>query len=314
MLNKNLKCVISVISFLFAANAGAQVTTKNNGVIAFDSNANGVPMISEIRILGTAVMKYDNVGAGFQMTARSSAGNAYNPTQAGDCRQHPSQVLSFSSNWSPSGLQLNAQNGVMFNVAPRDYAESTSCASVGGVVLPFQFEFGATLGDAVSLPKELMVLDLYYTRQQGAEIVQKGQSEAPVIFPMLNVMPYAYSSVDGSTIVPFNVVVNGAPTNDVRKWPIGPNQYTQGKLIMMCTLSQTNCIGLYSNKETINIFSRRAGAKYPLSMLALTIDSGGEIADFDRHHARKLLVVGTPSTIATVISQASSAISDWGDL
>jgi hypothetical protein len=53
----------------------------NNGIISFTADTNGYPMITTLSILGTQVMPFDNAGAGFQMAARSSAGNAYNPTQ-----------------------------------------------------------------------------------------------------------------------------------------------------------------------------------------------------------------------------------------
>ncbi len=164
------------------------------------------------------------------------------------------------------------------------------------------------------MPKEGMLLDLSYTRNQGGEILDKSQSEAPTIFPLADVFPFAFSSTDGVTITPFNVNVGGNLTNDIRQWPLTTNHYGTGKVVMACTSSQSNCIALYSRKTTTLIFSHRTGVNYNLSMLTLTIDSQGVISDYLTHRARKIMAVGTPNTIKWVISQANSNIQDWGDL
>ena len=266
-------------------------------------------MISNLYILGTRVMPFDNAGAGFQMTGRSAQGNAYNPTQAGDCAQYASQTIFVDASWSGSNLGIPSSNGLLFSVAPRNYNEPVTCLGQGPI-LPFNFEFGATLGDGITLPKEIMVVDMYYTRWSGSEIIQKDISEAPTIFPFLHIFPLAYWSSDGSSIQPF--LVNGS--NDMRSWSNNVNHYRVGKIVMACTTTLSNCISLYSNKPTNLIMSKRPGASHQLSLLTLTVDTSGVIDDYNEHHIRTLLAVGTPSTITAAISQAQSVISDWGNL
>lgn len=77
-MSNNLVAALAAVLILVATPAAAQTYTKNNGVISYDANMYGVPMISRLRILGTQVMPYDNAGAGFQMTGRSAAGNPRN--------------------------------------------------------------------------------------------------------------------------------------------------------------------------------------------------------------------------------------------
>jgi hypothetical protein len=302
-------CMLLAVSTM----SEAQVYRKSNGIISYDANAYGIPMISNLSILGTRVMPYDNAGAGFQMTGRSAAGNAYNPTQAGDCTQKPSQVISIVDNWAGSGTNINPSNSLLFSVAPRNYNEPVTCQGTGAV-LPFSFEFGATLGDGATLPKEGMLLDMYYTRWSGAEVLDKAQSEAPSIFPHLETLPHAYWSADGVTIQPFRVQVGSSYTNDMRYWPTGTNFYATGKLVMACTATRSNCLALYSDKTTTLLMSRRRGAAYNLSLLTLTVDTSGVIDDYQTHHARKLLAVGTPDTVTAVIRHAKQTITNWGDL
>lgn len=209
----------------YASRIAAQVITKDNGVISFTANERGVPMISTLSVLGTQVMPYDNAGAGFQMTGRSSLDDAYNPTQAGDCLQNSSPVVAFNSNWGGNGIGLPAANGVYFTVQPRNYNEpSTGCAGIGPV-LPYQFEFGATLGDGAALAREGMLLEMTITRFSGSQEVVKPNSEFPVIYLKTQVLPLAYWSVDGATWQP--LAFNG--TNDTRQWAQGPNVGQVGK-------------------------------------------------------------------------------------
>jgi hypothetical protein len=301
----------AVFALSVAATTAAFGTTysKNNGIISYTANASSVPMISTLSVLGTLLLPYDNVGAGFQMTGRSAAGNAYNPTQAGDCTQTPSQVLAIDPNWGGNPIGLPAANGLLFTVTPRNYNEPSSCLGVGAL-LPYTFEFGATLGDAVHLPKEGMLLEMALTRQSGSQAIDKDISEFPVMFLLTQVLPYAYWSTDGATFQALNV--NG--TNDMRSWPYGVNHIQNGKSVMICTPSQTACVALYSNKTTFLGLSHRQGASNELSDMYMTADMTGSVSDFQRHIARKVLAVGTPSTVSAVISQAKSVISNWGDL
>lgn len=154
-------------TFSLTSPAALAVTySKNNGVISYTANANNVPMISTLSVLGTLLMPYDNVGAGYQMTGRSSS-TFYNPTQAGDCLQNASQTLAIDPNWPGNGIGIPSSNGFEFTVTPRNYQTGPTCT--GGPLLPFTFEFAATLGDLTHIPKEAMLLEMAMTRLSGAD-------------------------------------------------------------------------------------------------------------------------------------------------
>lgn len=302
----------ALLAALATAPASAQTYTKNNGIISYDANMYGIPMISRLRILGTQVMPYDNAGAGFQMTGRSAAGNAYNPTQAGDCTQTPSTVIGIVNNWAGAGVGVPASNSLLLSVAPRNYNEPTWTCAGPGPVLPYEFQFGASLGDGVTIPREAMVLDMTYTRWTGSEPLDKAQSEAPALFPHLSIFPFAYWSADGTSFQRLDVNVNGVATNDMRRWPSGTNHYKTGRITMACTSTNSNCIALYSHRPTIMVMSRRIGAQGSLSYMALLADASGTVSDFNPYHVRRLMAVGTPSTVLAAIQQSSSAINYWG--
>jgi hypothetical protein len=171
----------------YLPHSSATTYAKSNGIISFNANTYNVPMISDLSILGTVVMPYDNVGAGFQMTGRSVANNNYNPTQAGDCAQTPSPLISAVDNWPGNNIGLPATNGLLLTVAPRNYNEPSTCLGVGPV-LPYQFDFGITLGDALHLPKEGALVEMSMTRQAGGEVIEKAISDFPSIFPFAQVL------------------------------------------------------------------------------------------------------------------------------
>lgn len=311
-MNGRPSVVCALMAVLMSTAASAQTYTKNNGVISFDANMYGVPMISRLRILGTEVMPYDNAGAGFQMTGRSSAGNLYNPTQAGDCAQNPSTIIGVVNNWTGADVGVPASHSLLFSVAPRNYNEPVWTCAGPGPVLPYEFEFGVSLGDGVTIPREAMVLDMTYTRWAGSEPLDKAQSEAPALFPHLNVFPLAYWSADGTSFQRLDVNVNGVLTNDMRRWPTGTNHYRTGRITMACTTTISNCIALYSHRSTFMVMSKRTGAKGSLSYMALLADTSGAVSDVSPYHVRRLLAVGTPSTVLAAIQISSSAINHWG--
>lgn len=294
--------------------AEAQTYTKTNGIISFDANMYNYPMISRLRIMQTEVMPYDNPGAGFQMTGRSSAGNIYNPTQAGDCTGNPSDVIAISNNWNEPSLPITNTNSMLFSVVPRNYNEPVWDCAGPGHILPYEFNFGISLGDGVTIPREIAVLDMKYTRWDGSEPIDKAQSEAPALFPHLKIYPFAYWSEDGYTFQRYDVAVNGKMTNDIRQWPTGNNHYRTGKTVMACTLHETNCIALHSNRPTIIAMAKRSGARGMLSYMTLTADVSGSITDFDTHHVRRIMATGTPSTIISSILQSEAHISQWGNM
>jgi len=309
------KCLLATCVYVVtiaSVPVAAQTYTKNNGIISYDANMYDIPMISRLRILGTQVMPYDNAGAGLQMTGRSAAGNAYNPTQAGDCTQSPSIVIGIFNNWTGAGIGVPASNSLLFSVVPRNYNEPGWTCSGPGFVLPYEFQFGVTLGDGMVIPRQAMVLDMTYTRWDDSEPLDKAQSEAPALFPHLNIFPFAYWSANGASFQQLNVNVNGVLTNDMRRWPPGINYFRTGHIVMACTAINSNCIALYSHRPTYLVMSRRNGAQGSLSYMTLVADTSGMISDFNPYHVRRLLLVGTPSTILAAIQISSSAINYWG--
>jgi len=311
-MKKHFLVACAFVLTLIPALVSAQTYTKNNGIISYDANMYDIPMVSRLRILGTQVMPYDNAGAGLQMTGRSAAGNAYNPTQAGDCTQSPPIVIGIFNNWTGAGIGVPASNSLLFSVAPRNYNEPEWTCSGPGPVLPYEFQFGATLGDGVVIPRQVMVLDMTYTRWDGSEPLDKAQSEAPALFPHLNIFPFAYWSVNGTSFQSLNVNVNGALTNDMRRWPTGINYSRTGHIAMACTATNSNCIALYSHRPTYLVMSRRNGAQGTLSYMTLVADTSGTISDFNPYHVRRLMLAGTPSTVLAAIQISNSAIDYWG--
>jgi len=311
-MKQHLLATCAFMAALVSIPASAQTYTKNNGIISYDANRYGIPMISRLRILGTQVMPYDNVGAGLQMTGRSTAGNVYNPTQAGDCAQNPSIVIGILNNWTGAGVGVPASNSLLFSVAPRNYNEPEWTCSGSGAVLPYEFQFGATLGDGVVIPRQAMVLDMTYTRWDDSEPLDKAQSEAPAIFPHLNIFPFAYWSANGTSFQHLNINVNGVLTNDMRRWPTGINYSRTGQIAMACTATNSNCIALYSHRPTYLVMGRRNGAQGSLSYMSLVADTSGTISDFNPYHIRRLMLAGTPSTVLAAIQISISSISHWG--
>src|SRR5207244_673127 len=175
----------------------ATTYTKNNGVIKIDLNQFGYPMITSMYILDSLVVPHDNAGADFQMTGRSRYGNAYNPTQGGDCNGNPSRLTGILPNWS-AVTGIPPANGILLGIDPRNYNEPDRCLGRGDL-LPYNFNFGVTLGNGSILPREMMVLDLSIQPEAGSQELLKALSELPVAFPKTTVMRYAYYSVDGSS-------------------------------------------------------------------------------------------------------------------
>lgn len=280
----------------------------NNGIISFTADTNGYPMITTLSVLGSQIVPFDNAGAGFQMDARSSLGNAYNPTQAGDCTGAASQLLGKTTPWSAPDLSLPSANGFMLSVTPRNYNQPGATCPGPGALLPYIFSFGTSLGDGGGIAKEVMVLDMFITRLNGSQDLDLTNSDLPSIFPLASVLPYAYWSPNGTNFYP--LTFNGS--NNIRVWPYLQNVYVAGDAVMLCTAGQTFCLALYSNEYTNMYISHRHGLKYELGLLSLI--GNGSITDYDTHMLRRLLVVGTPSTIISAISGARAAITNWGDL
>jgi len=187
-----MKKSASLIAFcLFVATTcPAEVYTKSNDIISVEINRN-YPIITSFRINGTLVVPDDNAGADFQMTARSIDGNAYNPTQGGDCRGNASILTGVIPNWDGAGFGIPASNGILLGVSPRNYNETYTCLGAGEI-LPYAFNFGITLGDGIHFPQEMMAVDMSIKKNSGAKDVIKNMSELPAAFPYSSLMRYAF--------------------------------------------------------------------------------------------------------------------------
>lgn len=284
-------------------------TWQNNGIISMNINEYGFPMISNLSVLGNGVMLFDNAGAGLQMDARSSLGNAYNPTQAGDCAQNPSKLLALDTSWGGNGAGIPASYGIQWTVQPRNYNEPSTCLGAGAL-LPYEFDFAATLGDGVHLPKEGMIIDMFVTRLSGSQTLSRPNSEL-AFFPLTYYFSLAYWSPDGVNFFPFNAY-NG--TNNTANWPWNVNYGVSAKAIMLCGTFNNTCLALYSNEVTEMRFKHASGARWNMTAMACSWIGNGFITDFSRHTGVRILAVGNPQTIISVIASAKAHISNWGDL
>lgn len=309
----------------FEATKAAGVFTKDNGVIRVNLNEGGYPMITSMYILGTEVVPHDNAGADFQMAARERSN--YNPTLGGDCTMTPSTLTGYISDWVGGGLNIDPQLGILLGVDPRNYNETDTCLGQGEI-LPYDFNFGLTLGDDVSLPKQMMVLDMSIKRESGSIELQKRFAEIPVAFPKTSFMRYAYSSPDGQTFEPLRY----SNTHDVAQWPY--LQLVGGigkKTVMLCNIpdalerpNEGICMAFYSHFATYAEVSRRRGGREDLTLINLAGDDGLWVPDyytnhnkyirgFDWHTLRRIMAVGNVNTVRAVISIANQRITDWGN-
>jgi hypothetical protein len=296
----------------------------DNGVIRLVMN-DLAPIVTQMWVAGLPAVPHDNIGADLQMSARSSKGDGYNPTQGGDCRGTPS-VLRAIEPWNGVDPTVPAAYGTLLDIAPRNYNEPSypGCLGVGDI-LPYDMRFAVTLGDGRHMPKELMLLDMSIRKQQGstAEDIVKGLSELPVIYFDNTIFRYAYYSVDsdpldGQDFQPFRVATSsGTTTNDTQQWPVLTNYPVDGlaRVLMLCTRDDATtrpqdglCVAIYSHEGSQMQASRRNGAIHSLTALAAI--GGNEdqplITDFDFHTQRRLVVVGNPDTVASGIAWAET--------
>lgn len=302
----------------------------DNGVIRIQMNDHA-PIITRMWVNGLLAVPHDNIGADFQMSARSIKGNAYNPTLGGDCRGNPS-ILRGKSNWNAFAPGTPAAHGLLLDVDPRNYNEPDYPDCLGaGEVLPYDMKFAVTLGDGTGAPKELLALDLSIRKDAGsaAEDIVKGLSELPVIFLDNLTYRYAYYSTDttpadGQNFQPMQAGSTTAPTHDTRQWPLLTNFFITepGRAIMLCDRADAlqaprtgTCVAIYSHEGAKLQASRRDGAAQSLTMIT-TInrdDVAPSIVDFDEHTQRRLVVVGNPITVEAGIAWAEEhlAQADW---
>ena len=289
------------------------------------------PIITSMWVMGKLAVPHDNIGADFQMTARSSKGDAYNPTQGGDCRGNPS-ILRSMSDWNAIAPGTPVAHGVMLEVDPRDYNEPTHPGCLGaGNILPYDMRFGVTLGDGRGAPKELMVLDMSIRKEAGsaAEDIVKGLSELPVLYLDNATFRYAYYSVDinpadGQDFQPMRAATASGLTHDTRSWPAMTNYFITdpARPIMHCDRADAvespllgSCVAIYSHEGVQVQASHRLGAKYDLTSITAIIRDDIEplIKDYEFHTQRRLVAVGNPDTVAASIAwaEANLAPGDW---
>jgi hypothetical protein len=281
------------------------------------------PIITQMWVMGLPAVPHDNIGADLQMSARSSKGDGYNPTQGGDCRGTPS-ILRAIEPWNGVDPAVPAAYGTLLDIAPRNYNEPSYPGCLGvGEILPYDMRFAVTLGDGRAMPKELMLLDMSIRKQQGAaEDIVKGLSELPVIYFDNTIFRYAYYSIDpdpmdGQDFQPFMVSTSSGPTHDTQRWPALTNYPVDGsaRVLMLCNRDDAVahpdagvCVAIYSHEGSLMQASRRDGAIHSLTALAAI---GGDkdqplITDFEFHTQRRLVVVGNPDTIASGVAWAET--------
>jgi len=80
--------------------------TKGNGIFQIEWNglcpfiAHKYPVVTRMWVNGELIIPNIGDGATMQMDVRSNQGNAYNPTQGGDCAGYPSALTGYIPNWS----------------------------------------------------------------------------------------------------------------------------------------------------------------------------------------------------------------------
>lgn len=309
--------MFALLIIVLPSSLSAQTYFKSNGIFDMWMNQYGYPIITRLDVVGNVVVPHDNAGADFSMTARSILGDAYNPTQGGDCNGAASSLSGVVTNWN-SGYGIAASNGIQLSVDPLNYNEPGFVCGPTQPPMPMDFKFGVTLGDGVQLPKEVLVLDMEMKREAGAQDIVKRQSELPAIFPSNFSLKYAYYSTDGVNFLPW--VYNGS--NNIQNWAgaylNSPNQYKFAKAIMLHT--EANAVAnpntgmgfvIYTNDTVEMVMGKRAGSIWAHPglgyMAALGSASASDlITDFNWHSWRRIVVTGTLNDIKNRIVAAKT--------
>lgn len=309
------------ISFnAFSGVADGKVFIKDNGVIKVKLNEYNIPIITSMYVDGDLIVPHDNTGADFSMTSRSVLGDAYNPTQGGDCRGNPSELTGYIERWSGTGLNISANNGILLGIKPRNYNEPPTGCQGAGILLPHKFNFGITLGDGISLPKQAMILDMSIFTESDGQFLTKRLSELPAIFPDSTKMRYAFYSLDGVNFLPLHPEDN--LSNDVLTWGYGVGIDLNAKAIMLSNtpfaLVEPNGgvgIAIYSNFTAVLGASSRFGGR-PLVALGITGESSQnseiQMTKNKWYTVRRVVAVGNFNSIKETIRQANVKIHDWG--
>jgi len=320
------RILAAVALLLFASMASAQPYVKSNGIFRVQLAGYSSPIITSLSLYGVQVVPHDNIGADMQMTARSPLGDAYNPTQGGDCRGIPSLLSGVIPNWTGAGLGTPSSYGILLGISPRNYNEPSYPGCLGpGAILPYSFAFGLTLGDGVAMPRNLMVMDMSLRRLSGSQQIIKAASELPVAFVDNNNLRYAYisndaSPLDGVTFVRMNVNTGSRITHDSKAWPLVTNYIATGHALMLCNRADAienprigTCMAFYVHEPTRIYASHRHGAIYDLTLMSALGDNPATpyVADYNWHTARRVVVAGTPYLVSQSIEWAERNLPAW---
>ncbi|TDR40022.1 hypothetical protein DFR29_11474 [Tahibacter aquaticus] len=322
-----MKQLLMVAALVFSGVAAAAYE-KDNGIIRVRLYDYNTPMITGMWILGRVAVPHDNIGADFQMATRSSQGDAYNPTQGGDCAGIPSPLTGVIPDWNGALIGTPAAYGILLGLDPRLYNEPPvlGCQGPGGLA-PYDMNFGVTLGDGVALAREGMVLDMSVRREASAPNLVKALSELPVAFLDIHWLRYAYYSddantLDGTIFLRMNANTAGGPSHDTLQWPLLTNFDREGRAIALCDRPDAvenphlgTCMGFYAHERTRVYASHRQGATQELVLMSILGDNPGApvIDDLNWHTSRRLVAVGGLTAVSAVIAQAEQnfPVANW---
>lgn len=301
--------IVALLWACLSCLAHAQTFVKDNGVIRVVLNDYG-PIITQLSVNGGVAIPHDNLGADLQFATRSALGDAYNPTQGGDCTGTRSVLTGYVPNWNDPVPTVPAANGVLLGINPRNYNEPPAGCQGVGAIAPYDMNFGILLGDGVAMPRQVMVMEMSVKKDDAsASDLVKSLTELPVGFIDSSKYPYVYFSADtdgaANGLGWQRLEVNGS--NDIRTWPLLTNYERVGRVIALCDHAGADldptlgvCIGLYGRETTRVYASRRQTSLYGLALISVLGDNAASptITDTNWHTSRRLLLVGNLGTLA----------------
>lgn len=251
-------------------------------------------------------------------------GNAYNPTQGGDCTGKSSRLTGLMEDWS-GGLGISEENGILLGILPKNYNEPNygECIKDTATDLPYYFEFGITLGDGIHFSKYGAVIDMTIKTFKTSQPILLSLSELPVAFLLSNIVPYAYYSIDGQQFLPLMVTnKNNKLSNDTRTWKTVENIELQGHSILLSDLEEAHInkdkgigIALYSHKMTLLCASHRY-THHDLTLISTYGAKNTEaiIPPNTLYKVRTIMAVGSINKIINTIKEAENKIELWESL
>lgn len=297
-----------VVALMISSSEGQLPLTVSNSLIQITVGGlttfggdNQYPSITNVIVEGELIMPPSLDGALYQMTSRSSEGNSYNPTQAGDCQGNPSTLSGYEINWvpfsSPGWLP-----GLLIGVTPRLYTGSYDypvCSE--GPLSPYYFNFGIALGSGDYIPAEvvLIAMTVQKTSADAQDLLGAG-SEMPSSYWDGNTRPYAYY-MPGNNYTWVQATVGG--TNYVLSWPNMGTFQEFGYGVMVCSDAiETNpyatCASFYYIYGSTVSVSFRPITDYNLVLTTMVgTNTDWTITDTNVYSMYVLNVHGNPGTI-----------------